>query len=166
MIEGQEPTKGKVVKQETPTRITTTMILEDLENGIDRNGIQEKYNLEAWEVKQMFIHPALKGKKAKKVRKLSFEFVDDTVDPNQTSIPTENGDNGYDPETMQITAKVKGIDFEEGTSVTEEEVFTDLDEQSEEMEREMHYKSPSQVQGDLIANEFEDGQEEDTDIEY
>ena len=33
------------------------------------------------------MHPALKGKKAKKVRKLSFEFVDDTVNPNQTSIP-------------------------------------------------------------------------------
>ena len=38
----------------------------------------------------MFQHPTLKGKKAKKVRKLSFEFVDDTktvVDPNQTSNP-------------------------------------------------------------------------------
>jgi hypothetical protein len=38
----------------------------------------------------MFEHPTLKGKKAKKVRKLSFNFVDDTaVDPNQTSIPVE-----------------------------------------------------------------------------
>lgn len=75
----------------TPKTITVTMILEDLDNGIDRNGIKEKYNLEAWEVKQMFEHPALKGKKAKKIRKLSFNFVDDTttVDPNQTSIPVE-----------------------------------------------------------------------------
>jgi len=87
MIEVKQTTEGQVVKQDTPQMITTTMIVNDLENGIDRPGIQEKYNLEAWEVKQMFMHPALKGKKAKKVRKLSFEFVDDTVDPNQTSIP-------------------------------------------------------------------------------
>ena len=88
MIEANEPTEGTVVKQETPTRITTTMILEDLENGISRDGIKEKYGLETWEVTQMFQHPALKGKKAKKVRKLSFEFVDDTQDPNQTDIET------------------------------------------------------------------------------
>ena len=64
------------------------MILEDLENGISRDGIKEKYGLETWEVTQMFQHPALKGKIAKKVRKLSFEFVDDTQDPNQTDIET------------------------------------------------------------------------------
>ncbi len=63
----------------TPETITTSMILEDLENGIDRTGIKTKYNLEAWEVKQMFDHPVLKGKKAKRVKKLSFNFVDDTV---------------------------------------------------------------------------------------
>ena len=50
---------------ETPQRITITMVLKDLEDGTDRNGIKEKYNLEAWEVSQMFKHPALKGKKAK-----------------------------------------------------------------------------------------------------
>jgi len=92
MIEANEPTVGEVVKQETPKKITTTMIIADLENGINRDGIKSKYGLETWEVTQMFQHPTLKGKKAKKVRKLSFEFVDDTenaVDPNQTSIPVE-----------------------------------------------------------------------------
>ena len=143
MIEANEPTNGQVVKQETPNRITTSMIIEDLENGIDRQGIQEKYGLEPWEVKQMFQHPVLKGKKAKKVKKLSFEFVDDSMgDPNQTSIP-----------------------------ISEEEVFTDLDEQSEEMEREMHH-TPKETSA-AVAKEFADGQEdyvddeeEDTDIEY
>ena len=81
MIEVKQTTEGQVVKQDTPQMITTTMIVNDLENGIDRPGIQEKYNLEAWEVKQMFMHPALKGKKAKKVRKLSFDFIDD-VNPD------------------------------------------------------------------------------------
>ena len=70
----------------TPQRITTTMIIDDLESGIDRTGIRDKYNLAAWEVKQMFEHPALKGKKAKKVKKLSFEFVDDTINPNQLDL--------------------------------------------------------------------------------
>jgi len=92
MIEAQTQTSGETTqKTETPTTITISMILADLDNGIDRNGIKEKYSLETWEVKQMFEHPNLKGKKAKKKRKLSFNFVDDTttVDPNQTSIPME-----------------------------------------------------------------------------
>ena len=70
----------------TPQRITTTMIIEDLENGIGRDGIKEKYNLQGWEVTQMFKHPALKCKKAKKIRKLSFDFVDDTINPNQLDL--------------------------------------------------------------------------------
>ena len=92
MIDVRTADEPKTQTGQTPERITTTMILNDLDNGIDRTGIQEKYGLEKWEVTQMFQHPTLKGKKAKKVRKLSFEFVDDTenaVDPNQTSIPVE-----------------------------------------------------------------------------
>jgi hypothetical protein len=92
MIEAQTQHSGENTQQtETPQTITISMILADLDNGIDRNGIKDKYSLDTWEVKQMFEHPNLKGKKAKKKRKLSFNFVDDTttVDPNQTSIPVE-----------------------------------------------------------------------------
>ena len=92
MIEANEPTNGTVVKQETPAKITTTQIIEDLENGINRDGIKEKYNLETWMVTQLFQHPKLKGKKAKKVRKLPFQLIDDTedaVDPNQTTLLEE-----------------------------------------------------------------------------
>jgi len=94
MIEARTNNPGEVTqKNETPNTITVSMILEDLDNGVDRLGIQEKYGLEKWEVTQMFQHPALKGKKARKVRKLSFNFVDDTAaDPNQTSIPVEEPD--------------------------------------------------------------------------
>ena len=74
----------------TPNTITTSMILEDLENGVDRTGIKTKYDLETWEVKQMFDHPMLKGKKAKRVKKLSFNFVDDITmnssDPGQVDL--------------------------------------------------------------------------------
>jgi len=93
MIEARTNSENATPKATTPEIITTSMILEDLENGIDRTGIKEKYNLQAWEVKQMFEHPVLKGKKARKVRKMSFNFVDDTtevVDPNQTSIPMDS----------------------------------------------------------------------------
>lgn len=92
MIEAQTQNSGEITQtNQTPQTITVSMILEDLDNGIDRTAIQAKYNLEKWEVTQMFQHPALKGKKAKKVRKLSFNFVDDTTsDPNQTSIPVES----------------------------------------------------------------------------
>ena len=91
MIEARTNSVENAQQTKTPEVISTSMILEDLENGIDRNGIKEKYNLQAWEIKQMFEHPVLKGKKARKVKKMSFTFVDDTttVDPNQTSIPVE-----------------------------------------------------------------------------
>ena len=36
-----------------------------------------------------------------------------------------------------------------------------MNEENEEFEREMNYKSPSQVEGDLVAREFADGQNED-----
>jgi len=38
-----------------------------------------------------------------------------------------------------------------------------MNEENEEFEREMNYKSPSQVEGDLVAREFADGQEEEDD---
>ena len=91
MIETNVNTESQVETNETPAKITTTMILNDLENGIGRDGIKEKYSLETWMVTELFKHPKLKGKKAKKKRALPFEFVDDTetADPNQTSIPVE-----------------------------------------------------------------------------
>ena len=92
MIEAR--TAGELNTQQqastTPQTITTSMIIDDLDNGIDRDGIRLKYNLEKWEVTEMFKHPTLKGKKVKKAKKLSFQFLDDTqVAPNQTSIPME-----------------------------------------------------------------------------
>ncbi len=103
MIEARtavEPNTTPVVKPQT---ITVTMIIEDLNNGIDRAGIQTKYGLDKWEVTQMFQHPSLKGKKAKKVRKLSFNFVDDTAaDPNQTSIAVESPDVDVHTEASMI----------------------------------------------------------------
>jgi hypothetical protein len=87
MVEMRENNQEQESNNTTPQTITTSMILEDLDNGIDRNGIKAKYNMEAWEVKQVFDHPVLKGKKAKRVKRLSFSFVDDTVQTNPDVLP-------------------------------------------------------------------------------
>ena len=123
MIETQEPTNGEVVKQETPTRITVTMIQNDLDNGIDRTGIQEKYGIEKWEVTQMFQHPELKGRKAKKVRKLSFEFVDDT-EPTQFPSSMEDVTDEVNPNQLSITIEEETL----------EETSFDEDDNGEEIE--------------------------------
>ena len=116
MIEARTNDESATPKATTPETITTSMIIADLENGIDRPGIKEKYGLENWEVTQMFKHPALKGKKARKVRKMSFNFVDDTptVDPNQTSIP----DSGHMGNPIEVTGH-------NDTSTPTEAEFTD-----------------------------------------
>ena len=124
MIDANEPTPGGVVKQETPARITTSMIIADLDNGVDRNGIRDKYSLQAWEVKQMFMHPALKGKKAKKIRKLSFNFVDDTVaavTPNQTSIPVPVQDTDVNEQAAMdaVTNTINSIETTDDNQLTE-----------------------------------------------
>ena len=116
MIEARTNPGEATQKNETPNTITVTMILEDLDNGTDRNGIKDKYGLQAWEVKQMFEHPALKGKKARKVRKLSFNFVDDTVtDPNQTSIPVEGSDVDVHTEASMIVEATPELQNVDGT---------------------------------------------------
>ena len=94
MIEARTPnavteTTENTTKMETPTTITTSMILLDLENGIDRPGIKEKYNLEGWELTEMFKHPVLKGKKASRKRRMSFNFVDDTPTEAVTTTQTD-----------------------------------------------------------------------------
>ena len=91
MIEANVPTAPttETSTMTTPTTITTSMILADLENGIDRPGIKEKYNLEGWEMTEMFKHPVLKGKKASRKRKMSFNFVDDTPTEAVTTTQTD-----------------------------------------------------------------------------
>ena len=77
MIEGNVPTNGKVVKQETPAEITISMITEDLKNGINKAEMSIKYSIKPWEVDEMFKHPLLKGKRPARRRTLSFSFIDD-----------------------------------------------------------------------------------------
>ena len=91
MIEAQVSEPQEVQASPTPAVITVSGIIEDLENGIDRDGIAKKYSLNKTEVKTMFLHPALKGKRVKKnkVKELRFTLVDDVTpqsDPNQVTL--------------------------------------------------------------------------------
>lgn len=78
--------------QEVKTQITVTGVLNLLENGVTRTpknkgydaekgSIMERYNLTEVEVRELFKHPKLKGKRTvfEKKSKLSFQLVDDTV---------------------------------------------------------------------------------------
>ena len=59
-------------------QITVTGVLEDLENGQTREQIREKHGLTVRELKLLFAHPKLKGKKTKVKYEPTFELVDDT----------------------------------------------------------------------------------------
>jgi hypothetical protein len=91
MIEAQVTESQEVQANSTPEVITISGIITDLENGIDRDGIAIKYGLDKSEVKTMFLHPALKGKRVKKnrVKELRFTLVDDVtpqIDLNQIDL--------------------------------------------------------------------------------
>ena len=55
-------------------------ILEDLNNGLSRPEIATKYEISPAEVKVLFEHEKLKGKKARKKLVLTFQLEDDTDD--------------------------------------------------------------------------------------
>lgn len=55
--------------------ITISQIIEDLDNGLKRGEIAEKYGLNMSEVSKIFQHPKLRGLKARKP--VSFLLIDD-----------------------------------------------------------------------------------------
>ena len=92
-VESTTENTGKVV-------LTVTGIINDLNDGIDRDGIATKYGLTKAEVTEIFKHPKLVGLRARKKIPVRFTLVDDTIipssavlDPNQTSILDVEGVN-------------------------------------------------------------------------
>lgn len=90
----QNPTVATNAATEGPITLTVTGIINDLNEGIDRDGIATKYGLTKAEVTELFKHPKLTGLRARKKIPVRFTLVDDTVisassievDPNQLSI--------------------------------------------------------------------------------
>jgi hypothetical protein len=69
-------------------QITISSVLNDLSNSMTREEIRDKYSLTNAQLKQVFSHPQLKGRKTKQVNVL-FELVDDvtpTVQIEETEV--------------------------------------------------------------------------------
>lgn len=64
--------------------IKMSEILEDLEQGLTRAKIKEKYSLTTREMGVLFSHPNLKSRKPKKKLELSFVFEEDVVTQQET----------------------------------------------------------------------------------
>lgn len=109
MIEANQQTEQTVEKQDKPQIITISQIIIDLDNGLGRPQIKEKYSLNADEVKHLFQHPSLKKRRPKRaLNKINFTLVDDVTpeqDENQLRVDTEaelasdntgENDNDYD----------------------------------------------------------------------
>lgn len=91
----QTPTVANSATTEGPITLTVTGIINDLNDGIDRDGIATKYGLTKAEVTELFKHPKLTGLRARKKIPVRFTLVDDTVisasevaqkDPNQLDL--------------------------------------------------------------------------------
>jgi predicted xylose isomerase-like sugar epimerase len=80
----------EVSTQETETKvITVSGVLADLDNGMDRKAIANKYGLTIEEVRAMFQHPTLKGKRPKRaLKKITFTLVDDTTSEDESELTT------------------------------------------------------------------------------
>lgn len=144
MIETNQHADTSVESQPTPQNITTSMIIDDLENGIDRKGIQTKYSLQAWEVTEMFKHPVLKGKKVKKKRKLSFNFVDDSsniTDPAQITV------EGVIEEVMGTVNTITD-DFHNRADLRSKDAIENTEEYTDEQQEQMEGQAwEEEIQG-------------------
>lgn len=94
MIEANQQTEHTVEKQETPKGedrvIKVSQIIMDLDNGLGRPQIKEKYSLTATELKALFQVPVLKKRRPKRaLTKISFTLVDD-VTPDEETTHDEN----------------------------------------------------------------------------
>lgn len=108
MIEAQTPNAAvEAAEQNSENKVlTVSQILTDLDNGLGRPEIAKKYGLKPAEVKVMFEHPSLRGRRPKRATtKVSFTLVDDTnqINPNQLSIPEAGSDFDVDADESEQT---------------------------------------------------------------
>lgn len=110
---GAAPTPA--AQQEGPIVLTVTGIIQDLNDGIDRDGIATKYGLSKAEVTELFKHPKLTGLRARKKIPVRFTLVDDTIitrseasandldnaDPNQLDLMDAIQDHTATEEAIQ-----------------------------------------------------------------
>lgn len=73
-----ETTVTPVASNET-IKLTVSGIINDLNNGLDREKIATKYGLTKQEVNEVFKHPKLQGRRVKRKPAVRFVLEDDTV---------------------------------------------------------------------------------------
>jgi hypothetical protein len=117
------------------TVVTVSGILADLENGLTRTTtsknykpeigcIQDKYELNEFNMSKLFKHPKLKGKKTKVNRKeITFDLVDDTDDEGNVVAGTDLGNLNPNPE---ITPEEGAALVSEGQEAPTVEVKSNL----------------------------------------
>lgn len=78
MQENEESNAAQAQETAAPRRLTASQVRADLDNGMTRAEIKDKYQLTNNEMARIF-SGSLKGAKTKKSRRLSFEFEDDLL---------------------------------------------------------------------------------------
>jgi hypothetical protein len=127
------PGPGSVVGSNTKPVISLSSVIADLHNGVTRykkdpnynpelGSIEEKYNLSATHVKELFKHSKLVGIRVKPLKEAAFTIVDDTGTsdfgvPSKAAVARLTSAEGTDtPEQVQdMEAPVEEIASEEST---------------------------------------------------
>tara|TARA_R110002074_G_scaffold104413_1_gene225439 strand:+ start:10508 stop:10849 length:342 start_codon:yes stop_codon:yes gene_type:complete len=94
MIEANQQTEPTVEKQDIPEGdikiLKVSEVLLDLDSGLGRPQIKEKYSLSGTELKMLFQHPTLKKRRPKRaLTKISFTLVDDVSPSVEEPEPSE-----------------------------------------------------------------------------
>ena len=88
-------------------QIKISDVLGMLNNGNTRKEIQEHYGLNGVEVKTLFSHPELKGKKTKKKKELSFIIVNDVTGQEAPTPTEENTDTEEETPVAEALPEVE-----------------------------------------------------------
>jgi hypothetical protein len=115
---------------EEKKKLTISGVLADLEAGLERKQIKEKYGLSHNDMKALFSNPKLKGKKAKKEFEPSFELEDDVPD---------------EPKRIAKAKKVKPEGNVVGETATQTTTATAVVAETAPAEEEKEEVSPQQV---------------------
>lgn len=118
-------------------QLTVSGILADLQNGLSRKDIGQKYGLKGTEVAALFKSPKLKNKKTIKPKTYSFVLVDDTVEA-ETATPEASVVGEVNPPVEEV--------------IPETPVFNLVDDTEESLEVELDEVEPVEDEGTLWGN--------------
>jgi len=108
MIQAQAQNVAQEATQTSESKVlSVSQILNDLDNGLGRPEIAKKYGLKPGEVKVMFEHPSLKGRRPKRATTaVTFTLIDDVTpqqNSNQLHIPQAGSDFDVDADQSEQT---------------------------------------------------------------